>query len=60
MIKEYWEKLKNNAKFASGLVGVIGSILIILVPGLEPLEEHITEIVAILVAYILSRGVSER
>lgn len=53
-------KLFTSKKFWMAVFGaVIWPILITAVPQLEPLQEHITEVVSVVIAYILGQGLAD-
>ena len=49
----------SSKKFQALIVGFIVLALVSLVPTLQPLEAHLTEIVTIIVAYILGQGLAD-
>ena len=56
MLKE----LLSSKKFWIGFFGaVIWPLLIVFVPALEPMEEHITEIAGIIIGTVISFGASD-
>lgn len=59
-LTDFWNRLVDNAKFAAALVALLWAFLVSAVPELAGFEDTLTEVIAILVAYILGRGFSER
>ncbi|MCL4867747.1 MAG: hypothetical protein KJ063_02165 [Anaerolineae bacterium] len=49
----------GSKKFQVMVVGLVVLALVSLVPELAPLEAHLTEIVAIVVAYIVGQGMAD-
>ena len=47
------DSLKGKEKLIGLIVGLISTVLITLVPGLEPLEAHLTKIIGLIAAWIL-------
>ncbi len=47
------DKLKGKEKIIGLIIGLVTAALVTLVPALEPLEAHLTEILMVIVAWIL-------
>lgn len=57
---ETLKELLSSKKFWMTVFGaVLWPILISFVPALEPLEEHITEIIGVVIAFILGQGLAD-
>ena len=49
----------NSKKFWAAIGGLIVTVLVVLVPSLEPLESYLTEIVGVIIAYVLGQGLAD-
>jgi hypothetical protein len=54
-----WLEMLNSKKFRASVIGVIVAVLIGVVPPLEPLQEHLTEILGVIAAYVLGQGLAD-
>lgn len=54
-----WKKMLGSKKFQAMVAGVIVSFLVVLVPQLEPMEEHLDKIIATVVSYIVGQGLAD-
>ena len=58
-MSEALKGLLHSKKFWTMVAGVVITALVVLVPSLEPLEEHLTEIVGIVIATLLGQGAAD-
>jgi len=49
----------KSKKFTGMVVGIIVTALITLIPALEEMEEHITQILGVVIAYIGAQGLAD-
>ena len=57
---ETLKELLRSKKFWMAIFGaVIWPVLIAFVPALEPLQEHITEVIGVIIAYIIGQGFAD-
>lgn len=53
------KKIFTSKKFWAMAIGLIVTVLISVIPALEPMQDNLAEIIGVIVAYILGQGLAD-